>query len=253
MNKLSLVAFGVLLAGLAFGAADDTLISFSTPGIDKYADGTRVLKGESYALVWTANGAKFGGLTVDCKPIAETDKLVVVAPLAKRGRCPVTVFEIAAEDAKQYENGTFALYLLDTRVKGADGVVRLASYVGGVPRIVNSLGSTGAEGRDMASVAGVAGGINAASATQLGKVGVYTQIESPQITAIEVAGAKIRLQVKGMSDAAEYFVVPGNTPGNFAPAMNVKADNEGFTFDKPEDQNSTFYKVIGVRKFDAAK
>ena len=32
--------------------------------------------------------------------------------------------------------------------------------------------------------------------------------------------------------------------------MDAKADAEGFTFDKPEDQDARFYKVIGVRKFE---
>ncbi len=240
------------MCGAALAAANDTVVSFSTPGVDRYADGTRVMQGESYALVWTADGATFGGLSADCTPLAQTDKVVMVAPLAKRGRCPVTVVEINAEDAKSYEGGTFAVYLLDTRVKGADGKVTLAAYANGLPRVVNSFGASGAE-KDATSAAGVAGGIGASAAIRLGDVGVYTQIESPQITAIEIRGAKIRLQVKGMSPAAEYFVVPGSTPGSFAQAMDAEADEDGFTFDRPEDRSATFFKVIGVRKFDAAK
>lgn len=252
MNKISAFVAALALAGSAFAAANDTVISFSTPGIDKYADGSRVLPGESYALVWTANGSTFGGLTADCTPVSETDKVVMVAPLAKRGRCPVTVVEIDANDAKQYENGKFSLYLLDTRVKGANGVVALAAYVNGIPQVVNAIGSADA-GKEFAAVDGVAGSIMAGSPVKLGEVGVYTQIEAPQITAIEVKGAKIRIQVKGMSGAANYFVVPGVAPGQFAPAMDATPDADGFTFDKPEEQDATFFKVIGVRKFDAAK
>lgn len=252
MNKIVAFVGALSLVGLTYGAANDTVISFSTPGIDSYADGSRVLPGESYALVWTANGSTFGGLKADCQPVSENDKLVMVAPLAKRGRCPVTVVEIDANDAKQYENGKFALYLLDTRTKGANGVVALASYVNGLPQVVNSVGATDA-GKDFAAVDGVAGQMAATGAVKLGEIGVYTQVEAPQITAIEVKGAQIRIRVKGMSDVANYFVVPGATPGNFAPAMDATADAEGFTFDKPEDSDSTFYKVIGVRKFDAAK
>jgi len=240
------------MCGAALAAANDTVVSFSTPGVDRYADGTRVMQGESYALVWTADGATFGGLSSDCKPLAETDRLVMVAPLAKRGRCPLTVVEIDAEEAKRYEGGTFAVYLLDTRVKGSDGKVAVASYVEGLPQVVNSFGASGAT-KDATSAAGVAGGIGASSAIKLGEVGVYTQIESPQITAIEMRGAKIRLQVKGMSPAADYFVVPGSVPGIFAPAMDATADEDGFTFDRPEGQSATFFKVIGVRKFDAAR
>lgn len=238
---------GMLLVGNAFAAADDMVLSFSTPGVDRYADGSRVREGESYALVWTAKGATFGGLTAECGPVAETDKLVLVASLAKRGRCPVTVLEISAEDAKQYENGTFALYLLDTRMNGADGKVAVATYVNGRPQVVNLFGASDADANGVAVAAGVAGSINGASAVKLGEVGVYSEIEPPVITALKIEGATIRLEVKGMSKAADYFVVPGDTPGSFAPAMNAQADDDGFTFEKPETP-ATFYKVIGVRK-----
>lgn len=247
MNKyISLI--GALLCATLFGAADDMVLSFSTPGVDRYADGTKVLEGESYALVWTADGATFEGLTSECLPVSESNKLVVVASLAKQWKCPVTVLEISAEDAKQYEKGTFALYLLDTRVKGSDGKVSLASYVNGRPQVVNSFGVSDADGNSVASASGVAGSINGVSAVKLGAVGVYSQIDPPAITAMKIGEATIRLEVKGMSMAADYFVVPGVAPGSFAPMMNADRDEEGFTFDKP-GVPAQFYKVIGVRKF----
>lgn len=243
---------GLLAACTVFAAADDMVLSFSTPGVDRYADGTKVLDGESYALIWTADGATFDGLTSECLPVSESNRLVIVASLAKFWKCPVTVLEISAEDAKQYEKGTFALYLLDTRVKGADGKVSLASYVNGRPQVVNSFGVSDADGNSVASASGVAGSINGASAVKLGAVGVYSQIDSPVITAMKIEGATIRLEVKGMSKAADYFVVPGVAPGSFAPAMDAQADGDGFIFEKPESP-ATFYKVIGVRKFAPAK
>ena len=248
MNKLVLIV-GIMFTAVAFGAANDMVLSFSTSGVDRYADGSRVREGESYALVWTARNAEFGGFTDGCRPVKDTDRLVMVAPLAKRGRCPVTVIEIAAAEAAQYEGGTFALYLLDTRVKGADGKVTLAAYVNGLPGVVNSAGASGANAGDVAAVKGVAGAMSSAGAVRLGEVGVYTEIESPVITGIKIEGATIKLEVKGMSEAADYFVVPGSAPGAFAPAMNAKADAEGFTFEKPKDGPAAFYKVIGVRKF----
>lgn len=252
MKKLAFV-FGLMAACAAFGAVDDMVLSFSTPGTDRYGDGTMVRDGESYALVWTAKGATFGGLSSECRTILPTDKLVMVASLAKFGRCPVTVLEIAAEDAKQYQGGTFALYLLDTRVKGANGKVALATYVDGLPKVVNALGAADAGSLGVGSGEVVAGHLNGVASVRLGEVGVYSQIEAPTITAIAIEGATIRLEVKGMSGAADYFVVPGSAPGSFAPAMDAKADGNGFTFEKPEDSDATFYKVIGVRKFDAAK
>ena len=50
MKKL-LFTMVVAAFGAAFGAANDTILVFSTKGPDTYADGTSVLDGERYALV----------------------------------------------------------------------------------------------------------------------------------------------------------------------------------------------------------
>lgn len=252
MNKI-LFAIAVCTSVFAssFGAANDTVLSFSTPGPDRYADGSKVLNGESYALVWTADGATFGGLSSECRTLLATDKLVLVAPLAKYWKCPVTIIEISAADAAQYEGGSFALYLLDTRVRGSDGKISLAAYKDGRPQVVNSLGAADAEDA-VASADGVAGSIRTLSSVKLGAVGVYTEIERPTIAAMKIDGAKIKLEVKGTSPAADYYVVPGGTPASFSSALNAtlekKEDSAVFTFEKPEEP-AEFYKVIGVRKF----
>ena len=75
------------VAGMAvasFAAVDDTLISFSTPGPDKYADGTDVLPGEVYALVWSADG-QFDGIKADGTTVDPADKVVLLAGVAKQG------------------------------------------------------------------------------------------------------------------------------------------------------------------------
>ena len=248
MKTIFVLSCALLASVSLFGAANDMVLSFSTTGVDRYADGSRVREGESYALVWTAKGETFGGLKADCTPVKTTDRLVLVASLAKRGKCPVTVLEIAAGDAEQYANGTFAVYLLDTRVRGADGKVVLAAYANGVPSVVNALGAAGADAAGGSPVEGGTGEIAAALPVRLGEVGVYSEIEPPTITAMKIEGATIRLEVKGMSKAADYFVVPGDMPGSAAPALDAKADDDGFTFEKPEDP-ATFFKVIGVRRF----
>ena len=98
-----------------------------------------------------------------------------VAPLAKGGKCPETVFEIDADYAETLKGGSFALYLLDTRV------------------------------------------------------------------------SKIELKVEGIVEDHDYFVVPGASPSDFKPALATKPNGDTFTFDAPAD--STFFKVIGARKF----
>ena len=245
-RKRAVACAAVATLGLAATAApNDTLLSFGTPGHDRYADGTQVLDGECYALVWTPEGAVFGGLTDRAQPVSEKDRLVLVAPLAKFGRCPTTVLEIAAEAAAQYDGGSFGLYLLDTRVRAEDGTVSLAPFASGRPATVNALGIAASDetaaGTDKASV------LRPAGAVALGAVGVHTEIAAPKITAIKVENATVTLTVEGLSPAADYFVVPGTKPGEAAPALETKPENGAFTFPKPE--GAPFFKVIGVRKF----
>ncbi|MBQ4198785.1 MAG: hypothetical protein II649_02765, partial [Kiritimatiellae bacterium] len=68
------------VAGFAFAATagiNDSLLGFSTVGPDKYADGKTVMDGECYALVWTKDGATFGGIDASGKAIADTDEVVL--------------------------------------------------------------------------------------------------------------------------------------------------------------------------------
>ena len=242
------------VAGLAvasFAAVDDTLISFSTPGPDKYADGSDVLAGECYALVWSADGV-FEGIKADGTTVDPADKVVLLAAVAKQGEkgtyCPPLLYQVDAELAATLANGVYAVYLLDTRVAAADGAVA----VGGVDengklKAVNSYGAVSGD----TTVAASAGSITAAKTTAIGGAAVATlvEVEAPVITAIKPNGTKITISTSGLSPVAEYKVVTGAKPGELATEIDATADANGdFTFEKPA--NGSFFQVIGVRKFD---
>jgi hypothetical protein len=106
---LTIVSSVALLAG----SVEDSAIVFSTKGPDLYSDGTAVLDGESYALVWTKDGV-FEGFFADGKVIDEEDKLLLTAPIAKDGHCPRVMFQIPVKDAVNY--GRYDVFLLDTRI-----------------------------------------------------------------------------------------------------------------------------------------
>lgn len=224
---------------------NDTLLSFGTSGTDRYADGTRVLDGECYAVVWTKEGASFAGLTDKAETIADTDRLVLAAPVAQGGRCPQTVLEISADMMSSYEGGSFGLYLLDTRVRGEDGSISLAAQKGGVPETVNSIGAAAEAGASPADFVG--NEICSATPVSLGTVGVHTQIASPRITAIRVEGANVTLKVEGMSPVADYFVVPAAKAGEAAQVIDAKLENGEFTF--PRTEGGSMYKVVGAHRF----
>ena len=234
-----------------FAAANDVVLTFSTPGPDTYADGSTVLDGESYALVWTKAGVTFGGISADGKLLSASDKIVLVAGVAEGGKCPTTVFEIEAADFAAYEGGSFALYLLDTRMKDAEGSVSVAganALATTAPEAVNAIGlaSTGSS-TSSSSLIPQTSSLTAGSAIALAAVGVHAKIDVPTITALKIEGETVSITVKDTSPTADYFVVPSTTPGAFATALDAKQENGTFTFPKPKD--ATFFKVIGVRKF----
>ncbi len=236
MKKL-MMAFGVAGMALAtFAAANDTLISFSTPGADTYLDGTTVKDGECYALVWSADG-DFNGIKADGNPVDANDKVVLVAPVAKDGRCPSLVYQVDAEVAKELADGQYAVYLLDTRrVVNGETVVGL---VDGKLVSVNSFAtaSDGAFASDAAiASAATAQPINGAA------VGEYVEVPPP-VVAIELKTATIKLIVTGMLPVAEYWVEKGTDLDNISEKVaDVPANGE---VELPKTDDAAFFKVKG--------
>lgn len=129
-------AAGIVLAG----DAADTVLCFETTGPDLYADGSTVLDGESYALIWTSDGV-FDGFYASGAPVDENDRVLMVAPLAKGGRCPHTGFELSSAQVKALAGGKYGIWLLDTRVADDDGKVAPRAPVANAPALVNGYGA----------------------------------------------------------------------------------------------------------------
>jgi len=176
----------------AFGAVDDTLIAFGTKGPDKYLDGTTVQDGECYALVWTKAGATFAGLAADGTAIGTNSTVVVFAPIAKDGHCPKAIFELDKKLMAQYAGGSFALYLVDTRLaNGQIGGVNTK----GIPTAVNGYGEV-VGGDDLGAPSSVV-----AVTT---KSAVPADAPRPTITAIKVVGDNVFLTVRNTMPYLQY-------------------------------------------------
>lgn len=241
MKKL-LMVLGI--AGLSFaavGAVNDTLITFSTPGPDTYKDGTVVQDGECYALVWSADGV-FEGVKADGTPVDANDQVVLVASVAKDGKCPPLVYQVDAEKAKSLAGGVYGVYLLDTRrpvqgktVVGLDETTKKLTFV-------NSFAA--------ASDTGIAGDGAVASSTASAPidgaaVAEYTELPAPNV-AIEVKNATIKLTVTGMFPNADYWVLKGTDLKKLdAKVANVPADGK---VELPKSDDAAFFKVKGGRK-----
>lgn len=199
MKKLIALGFAALAAGATFAAANDLLITFSTPGPDKYADGTTVLDGERYALCWSEDFSQFA---INPDGTAEGGKVVLAAPVAKGGRCPTTVFEIDADYvAKNFTGGEWAVYMLDTRKFSATGAASLGS--------ASSVNTFGLVGNSVAVSSGSAGGLLAGTAAAA--TSATGDVAAPEITGIKVEGGKVFVTVKG-APYLGYGLVEGATP-----------------------------------------
>ena len=245
--KISVMLAAAAIAGAALAAQNDALVSFSTKGPDKYADGATVIDGECYALVWTAPGS--AGLTVAADGTATGGEIVLVAPVAKGGKCPKVVFEVDAGDmAKKYRGGSWSVLLLDTRRWGADGVARPAGLVSGRLGIVNATGavsggSVGVAAASSSSVSAISAAVASASTA------VPEGAPRPTITGIRVEGANVFVTVKGTVPYLQYGLTAGDEPGavtdsvSEVPQTGAAAPDEEIVLVAPAKAGGAFFKV----------
>lgn len=242
--KKMMTAVGVLgLSFAVFAGAEDPIMMFSTPGVDKYADGATVLDGECYALCYVTDAANFA---VKADGSAIGGEVVLVAPVAKGGKCPEIMYQVPAAKADALTGGSWGVYLLDTRVQAADGY-KVAQKDAEGNWIVNGFTAVAegaqASGNGISSASAFAGKTVTGGAQIAANVAV---VDSPVISAIKVEGAKVVVKVSGMSPVVDYKVFTAPAPQGFSTKIDADADGDTFTFDKPAD--GQFFKVIGTRK-----
>ena len=85
---------------------------------------TGLSQDETYTLSQDYKFQKADGTAVD-----PADEIVLLAPLAKDGRCPLTLFQIDSKSECAHDDGVYAVYLLDTRA--GNGLVTGAAVVPG--------------------------------------------------------------------------------------------------------------------------
>ena len=243
MKKILVILAAVAATGAAMAGQDNILATFSTKGPDRYADGTVVKDGESYALVWTKAGATFAGIAIDGKAAGDQDvnRVLCIAPLAKDGRCPDVVVEVNKLAAVRWaDGGTFSLHLLDTR--RADGTP------GGVETGVNGFGAA----QEFSLTAkSAADGIQAGVATNAALAATATilpdDLPQPKIKSIEVKDGIVRLTIERTSSLMRYGVSSGATPGALSADADFgqkDGDSQGdIVIEAPAKGSSGFFSV----------
>ena len=242
----------VMIAGLAvFADAANTLIYFRTVGPDTYADGSTVLDGERYALVWSQDG-NFGGITADCTPVREGDRIIAVLSAAKGGCCPMAVYQIPSNEAPS--SGVYEVYLLDTRVLDENGEFSgFSSWKVNKPSVVRKASS--AVSSYAAKTAGEGPAQNessesSASAAIATAVPLAAQGTKPEVTAIKVDGPNVYITVKNTLPYLEYNVVGNDTIEGIDQAENRGVPrqgganaNEEITIVVRKENSGKFFKV----------
>lgn len=116
-RKLSVMVMTVAMVLASHAAVDDSVFIIGTPSgeTNTYSDNTPVNDGEKFALVWTANGYEFAGFNCDGTLVDPDNSRVMVYIPAKNGRLCLSIVQISKD--MKIDNGTFGIYLLDTRVK----------------------------------------------------------------------------------------------------------------------------------------
>ena len=219
--KKTVFGLSLLVGALAFAGVDNVVVTFSTQGPDKYADGTKVCDGEVYALVWTKVGATFGGIDANGAAADANSKVLLRAPVAKDGHCPLVQFQIDEDfwTKEGLANGSLAVYLLDTRKfkTDANGIIgtEVASVglgsglVNGYGRVVDQIAS---ETNRISSV-----GVMTATGTGTQSLAPADAM-NPVIRDMKIIGENVYIYVSGTSPAMSYVTLQGTTPGSLKPA-----------------------------------
>ena len=248
-----LAVFAVVwCSACAYGSMQDKLARFSTPGLDRYADGSVVRDGECYALVWSPEGTTFSGFNADGTPVSASDRVVLAGELAQGGKCPETIFQIPANVYDELKGGEWAVCLVDTRTLNGipagvrDGkpvrVNRWGAVTGGVkiePKDASSLqlapsGSAlrlASASSGGTSSSGDGSGATAQPVRAKTLSAVPPTVQPPQITAIEVADGEVWLGVTDTVPYLSYTIISGEKPNDlktdyFSEVVDGEANSE---------------------------
>ena len=252
----------LLICGIAFAGMEDKVLRFSTPGPDRYADGSIVRDGECYALVWSPAGQAFSGFNADGTPVSSSDRVVLAGALAEGGKCRDVLFQIPAAEYAALEGGDWAVCLVDTRnLAGTptgtqngkplrvnrwgiiSGGVEITSAASARPRLLTSGGQASSANDDMVGTAPRA--VRSARANILSAV--PPNLAPPRITDIAVGDGEVSLAVEGTAPYLSYTIISGEKPDDlktdyFAETVDGDANSE-IVIGTPESPKRRFFKI----------
>jgi len=243
-------AFMLLVTG-AHAAGDNLLYGFQPDANDMYADGTPVLIGERYALVWLSNGSDGVEIAADCTVIDSSKGEIVKvrrSDLEEKGEEFVFQVDAAKKDELVAKGGKWAVYLLDTRVYGADGAVTLAAVVDDKPASVNAAKKLS---KSVVQTSALGNGMNKTIITDKDSADVATAVPAgapqPEITGVEVVDGKVHVKIGNTVPYLQYNLAAGESPtavsGKAAESPRNGVIGDEIELVAPVSNGSAFFKV----------
>lgn len=247
MKKISAILC-LLFAGTLFAnSVNDLCVSFSTKGPDRYADGSTVLDGECYALVWSKDGV-FEGFKANGECADTNDVVVLVAPVARDGRCPAVLFQVPKDDVDVLKGGHYAVYLLDTRVSSGEAVAKPRGVSDGGLELVNGYGAvTASLSFDTNSNLNPAKELEGTSAGQTASdvSAAPSDCPQPKVKNMRVEGDNVYLTVENLRG---HMRVQSGKDVKASESTGAAVETSGATDEvilvAPKSGSSGFYKVI---------
>ena len=176
-----------LAAATTATAGVDVFVTFHTKGPDRYADGSPVMNGERYALVWSRDGV-FDGVTADGKPVDPNDRVVIVADVANGGRCPHVLYQLPAATAAALSGGVCDVVLFDTRL--GHGIATMPNVVNGWMRTTAGVKMSGSYAAAMDD--------DGTSHVASGAVAPPPDVKQPKILSMKVDDDHFMMQVDNL-------------------------------------------------------
>jgi hypothetical protein len=204
------------------------------------------MDGECYALVWSKDG-KFEGFAANGECIDDCDRIVLIAPIAKDGRCPPVLFQIPEAEADELAGGQYAVYLLDTRVASGESV-RPCGTVNGKLALMNGYG--------VASANLAISGANSDKKVQEAETSSGGQVASslsaapldctqPRIKSMRIEGDNVFLTVENLKGFMRVSSGSDVSASDTATAaVETNGGDEDVTLVTRKPGNSGFFKVI---------
>lgn len=249
-RKVVVSMLAVAFVGATFAAQNDLLVSFSTKGPDTYADGSTVIDGECYALVWTPNNVASATIAAD-GTASDGAQIVLVAPIAKNGKCPNVVYRVNAKRVEtEFANGSWSVYLLDTRKYSYDEEGNLVVTLSGLKsdgavKLVNATSKVGdatlsASAGDNVSLASAV-----ATSADIGS-SLPADVPQPTISGIEVKGGNVYVTVANAAPYLTYDLSTGDTPDAVTESVQkprTGGDDGKVILVAPAKEGGAFFRV----------